>query len=1122
MKPKSNPFFRSLRCPISVFTIALSAVTLSPNCARANDWNGSVSTDWNTAGNWSGGIPNGADAVINTITPRIATITGTVPNVGQLLVGTGGAAGRVDHTAGSLTVGSWLVIGSGGSAGGTRYYNLANTAATGGTLTGFGIGSGSLTKTGGGEFYVGENAGTLSVLNINTTGSVTSNSFTAIGANGGTGTVNLDAGSFNTSGWLALGHNGGTGTLSLSGGTVNQGTSDTGSRLELTNPGSTGHATVNLGGTGILAVNGIVASGTGAGNVLLNLDGGTLKANITNNDFINAGNIDRINVRNGGAVIDTNGKDIRITNALLHSNVGGPDSAIDGGLTKKGAGTLTLTNANTFTGAVLIEQGTLYANRGNAAGNQVFSTVSSITVSNGATLRTAENSLFGYDGGVGGAQFKPITINGGSMVLDANLSTNVNVVTLNGGTISGTGSGTYGGFSFGRFNGTAATLLVTDNSTFSSTNASFRNDATIDVSSGKTLAFTGTVTNNADGTSLIKKTGSGTLTLSGANTYTGATTVNAGTLQVSGAGAINGTSGITINGSGAKYLHTSSVAGTKAITLTQGTLDGTGTVDAVTVADLATNVVANGNGSNGALTVGSLTLSGDAKLHLNLGAGAGLIVTNALTTTPANGTVTIDVTKAGWALGSNTLVSYGSLSGALGDFTLGTVSGLGTRQALSGGLATSGNNFILNVTGDLPTWSGANSSVWTTATNGDNTGPNNWATKVAHAGTNFWAADTAEFNDTYNVTGNPGTDVAVTNRTIDIQGANVSPASVTFNNSAGDYTLGSTTGHGIASGSLTKNGSSGLTINTANTYAGGSTLNGGTLNLNNASAIGTGTFTISGGMIDNTTGASITLSTNNAQTWSGDFAFGGTRALNLGTGAVTLGSNRTITTNGSEALTVGGAIGGNFSLTKAGTGTLVLTGVNTFSGGLNINAGVLGANSTDALGVTGTTVTLNGGTLRADATFSTGKAFTMGASGGTFDTNGSNLTLTTAVAGSGALTKTSNGTLTINSNSTFTGNIVVNGGRLEGAQSRGSGNATTSSLGALDTVGRLITLNNASTLALTAGNVLGDGGRTVAITPKFLVNEGSTFTTGGTTSGFWNNIAAIDLNGGAVKVGSRW
>src|SRR5438094_4026457 len=156
-----------------------------------------------------------------------------------------------------------------------------------------------------------------------------------------------------------------------------------------------------------------------------------------------------------------------------------------------------------------------------------------------------------------------------------------------------------------------------------------------------------------------------------------------------------------------------------------------------------------------------------------------------------------------------------------------------------------------------------------------------------------------------------------------------------------------------------------ITLAGANTYSGGTTLaSGTTLRINNATALGTGTFTINGGTIDNTTGASITLSNNNAQAWNGDFTFTGTQSLNMGTGVISLGTTagttRTITVNGST-LTEGGVISNGTtanSLTKAGTGTLTLTGANAYTGATNINAGILNIQNASALGTTasGTTV----------------------------------------------------------------------------------------------------------------------------------------------------------------------
>ena len=154
---------------------------------------------------------------------------------------------------------------------------------------------------------------------------------------------------------------------------------------------------------------------------------------------------------------------------------------------------------------------------------------------------------------------------------------------------------------------------------------------------------------------------------------------------------------------------------------------------------------------------------------------------------------------------------------------------------------------------------------------------------------------------------------------------------------------------------LTTAGSGTVVLLGNNSFSGGLTLSAGTLDINNAGALGTGTFTISGvSTIDNTSGADITTSTNNnAQNWNANFTFTGSSSLNLGTGAVSLGASRTLTIT-ANTLSVGGVISGSAkSITKAGAGTLLLSGNNTFSGGVTLSAGTLDINNAGALG-TGT------------------------------------------------------------------------------------------------------------------------------------------------------------------------
>ena len=129
-----------------------------------------------------------------------------------------------------------------------------------------------------------------------------------------------------------------------------------------------------------------------------------------------------------------------------------------------------------------------------------------------------------------------------------------------------------------------------------------------------------------------------------------------------------------------------------------------------------------------------------------------------------------------------------------------------------------------------------------------------------------------------------------------------------------------------------------LTLSGSVTSAGNTNLLGGQLDINNPNALGSGTLTITGGSLDNTSGGSITLATNNAQAWTGDFTFLGSNPLNLGTGSVTLAANRQVTV-AVNSLTVGGNITGGYGLTVAGSGSLILGGSNTYTGATTVNSG---------------------------------------------------------------------------------------------------------------------------------------------------------------------------------------
>ena len=162
--------------------------------------------------------------------------------------------------------------------------------------------------------------------------------------------------------------------------------------------------------------------------------------------------------------------------------------------------------------------------------------------------------------------------------------------------------------------------------------------------------------------------------------------------------------------------------------------------------------------------------------------------------------------------------------------------------------------------------------------------------------------------------------------------------------------------------------------------------------------------------------------------------------------AVSLGSTQIWDITSGRTLLAAGVISGVGGITKNGLGTVTLSGTNTFSGGVTINAGTLSMANSSALGSGTTPLTINPtGIFQATGTFSSARTVVLGgtggaSSGGTLDVTGTNIeTRTGVISGSGSLTKTNTGTLTLTAANTYTGDTYINGGTLSVGNSQALG-----------------------------------------------------------------------------------
>jgi autotransporter-associated beta strand protein len=605
----------------------------------------------------------------------------------------------------------------------------------------------------------------------------------------------------------------------------------------------------------------------------------------------------------------------------------------------------------------------------------------------------------------------------------------------------------------------------------------------------------------------LTKSGTNSLTLMGANTYTAGTTLNAGAVYV-GNDAAFGTGLVAIVGS------TVSSDGTQGRTLANAysfggsvtlgnatrngllTLTGLGTLTSNTTLNTASDVVLSGvvggavsltKSGAGALTLsGANTFAGPATMTSgsvyvgnDAAFGLGTLAMNGAVISSDSGTartIANTFTMGGArTLGNATRNGVLTFTGA-GTMTSATTLTVASNVVMSGVL---GGAFALTKTGsgELTLGGGSANSYTGTTTVNDGTLTLSGGSAVIDAGAVVVTAPGVLKLAASETIGSLAGDGAV----------NLQTFALTVGGSLTTTYSGVMTGTGTTP-ALVKSGSGALTLSGANTFSGGSTLNGGLLFAGNNAALGTGAIGMSGGVTlasDSTTARTLT------NAYSLDAAVTVGHATNTGvltlSGSGSLAANTTLTVNSDVVMS--GILSGAFTLTKDGSGALTLGGANTFSGGATLSAGAVYVGNDLAFGsgslaIAGSTVSSDGTTARSMANaYSFGGAVTLGnaAKNGVLTFTGagtltSNTTLTTesdvvlqGAVGGGAvsLTKLGAGSLTLSGANTFSGGATLNAGAVYVGNNAAFGDVS----GMLRIVG--------STVASTAATGGGGGDRTI-------------------------------------------
>ena len=969
------------------------------------------------------------------------------------------------------------------------------------TINGTGT-NGSFTFGGdnnGNQNYVGVVTGDGAFLNINggtvnfnnaTNG--TGNGYLNVGANasGASGAITVNGGNLNVGTWMKLGGNynnlaGQTSTSSLTvtnGAVTVGGGSDAGYNGVLLmdggngdNTANTGVATLTLRSNATLTVAQIQAGNKGTNTI--NLNGGTIVANAgAAGAFLSAASNLTVNIQNGGVTVNNlNSSGVTIAAAMLANG--------SGGVTKMGTGQMILSGTNTYTGGTMINAGTMVAGNASAFGTGPVTINSPGGIYDLATALNFTNSLT-LNGG-----FLRIGGSSGSVTWSGPVT-----LTTNGCTLGGDG-GTSGTTISGSVNIGSGGSWITGNSSIGTTiSGGITGSGTLNTtnSSGGNLTFKGVVSGG-----LGIAPGGGTLVLSGTNTFTGPAIINAGTLTVNGSGSLgSGAYGANLTNNAA-FSYGSSVA-----QILSGVVSGTGvltdsgsgmlTLSGVNTYTGATTV------SAGTLAIGGSGSLGSGNYAANITDNAAFVFNSSAVQTlsgivsgtgslTASGSGTLNLTGANTYTGetvfTNGIINVASLSTYAGEAAGG--SPLGGRTSAQDTTSTIGLHFSGGTLQYTNTGLGAQTTDRYIRIKG---GTSTSAIDASGA----TSADTITFSQSgapINFWDGTGT------RSLTLTGSN--PGNNTFAQNIPDYNNGSSATSLIKNGAgtwdviNTNNGAAGTTANNAyGGYTGGTTISGGTLGFATNALGASGTVQFTGN-------ATLRWDSGNAQDLSSRLKIndGVTATFDPGANNVTLAS----------ALSVGTAKTG--ALTKSSSGTLILSGANTYTGATTISAGTLTIGGAGSLG---------GGSYAAAIT-----------DNGTLSFNSSAVQILSGnISGTGGLTYLGAGGLTLTATNTYASGTTVTGGAVVPGNGFAFG-TNTLTINAGGNVYPVASMTVSNALVLNGGKLeLGGGGShqmnwngsvTVTATNSSITADGGTgYNVSGAGGGDWG--AAITVNG-TVNIG---